>query len=209
MSTNNKEVIILIHGLWMKGPELLYLRYKLMRQGYTVYQFHYASIFKTPEENAASLYRFVSSIDSPVIHFVAHSLGGIVVNHLFQHHEIKTNGKVVLIGSPLNGSAAAVSLNKKKYLKYLLGQSIVKGLLGDAPDWSDKRKVCIIAGTKGIGVGQLLARNVMTAPNDGTVNLNETQLEQADESHEIPRSHFLLLVSNEVAKIIIKFLIKE
>jgi len=204
----NKEVIILVHGLWMKGPELFYIRYKLWRQGYKVYQFHYASLFKTAEENATKLYQFVSTIDEPVIHFVAHSLGGIVVNHLFQHHEIKQTGKVVMIATPLNGSVVAAYLNKKKYLKYLLGKSVVNGLLGDAPNWSNKREVCVVAGTKGIGIGNLLANSVLQVPNDGTVNLHETQLENANESHEVPRSHFLLLVSNKVVKIIVKFLSK-
>lgn len=208
MDKNEKEVIVLVHGLWMKGPELFYIRYKLWRQGYKVYQFHYASLFKTTEENSSKLYQFVSTIDESIIHFVAHSLGGIVVNHLFQHHEIKKNGKVVMIATPLNGSAVAAYLSQKKYLKYLLGKSVVKGLLGDAPSWSYKREVCVVAGTKGIGLGYLLANSVLQAPNDGTVNLHETRLERANESHEVPRSHFLLLVSNEVVKIIVKFLSK-
>lgn len=208
MDKNEKEVIVLVHGLWMKGPELFYIRYKLWRQGYKVYQFHYASLFKTAEENSSKLYQFVSTIDESVIHFVAHSLGGLVVNHLFQHHEIKKNGKVVMIATPLNGSAVAAYLSQKKHLKYLLGKSVVKGLLGDAPGWSYKREVCVIAGTKGIGLGYLLANSVLQVPNDGTVNLHETRLERANESHEVPRSHFLLLVSNEVVKIIIKFLSK-
>lgn len=204
----NKEAIILVHGLWMKGPELFYIRYKLWRQGYKVYQFHYASIFKTPAENASRLYQFISTIDEPIIHFVAHSLGGIVVNHLFQHYEIKQTGKVVMIATPLNGSVVAVYLSQKKYLKYLFGKSVIKGLLGDAPGWSYKREICVIAGIKGIGVGYLLANSVLQEPNDGTVNLHETQLESASESHEVPRSHFLLLASNEVVKIIVKFLSK-
>lgn len=208
MDANEKEVIILVHGLWMKGPELFYIRYKLWRQGYKVYQFHYSSLFKTVEENATKLYQFVSKIDEPVIHFVAHSLGGIVVNHLFQHHEIKQTGKVVMIATPLNGSAVAVYLSQKKYLKYLLGKSIIKGLLGDAPSWSYKREICVVAGIKGIGIGYLLANSALQVPNDGTVNLHETQLERANESHEVPRSHFLLLASNEVVKIIVKFLSK-
>lgn len=206
MAENKKEVIVLVHGLWMKGPELLYLRYKFWRQGYTVYQFYYPSIFKTPEENAAKLYQFISNINAPVIHFVAHSLGGIVVNHLFQHYEINKAGKVVMIGSSVNGSAVATYLNKNRYLKYLLGKSIVKGLLGDAPHWSYKRKICVIAGIRGMGAGHILANYVMQVPNDGTVNLFETKIEKADESHKIPRSHFMLLFSNDVVKIIIKFL---
>ena len=213
MHKNKKEVIVLVHGLWMKGPELSYIRYKLWRQGFKVFQFHYPSIFKTPKENAAALYQLISNIDANVIHFVAHSLGGIVVSHLFHDYEIKQSGKVVMIASPLNGSAAAAYLNKKKFLKLLLGKSIIKGLLGDAPKWNSKkwkgkRKICIVAGTSGIGAGQIFANRVMHKPNDGTVNLHETLLEQANESHEIARSHFLMLASNEVVNIIVRFLSK-
>lgn len=209
MKRKEKEVVILIHGLWMKGPEMLFLRYKFWRQGYKTYQFHYPSVFKSPEENASQLYQFISKLDASVIHFVAHSLGGIVVGHLFQQYKIKQTGKIVLIGTPINGSAAAVYLNKMKYLKPLLGKSVIKGLLGDAPSWRYKRKVCVIAGTSGLGAGRIFANKVMLKPNDGTVNLHETKINKADESHEIPRSHFLLLVSNEVVKIIINFLKKE
>ena len=91
----------------------------------------------------------------------------------------------------------------------MLGKSVVKGLLGDAPDWDYKREICIVAGTKGLGAGNLLANKAMQKPNDGTVNLYETKLEKADESHEIPRSHFLLIFSNEVVKIIVNFLRKN
>ena len=208
MKTNEKEAVVLVHGLWMKGPELLYIRYKLWRQGYKVYQFHYSSIFKSPEENATKLYQFASSIEAPAIHFVAHSLGGIVINHLFQQYEIKQPGKVVMVGTPLNGSAVAIYLNKNIFLKYLLGKAVIKGLLGDAPKWNYKRKVCVIAGTQGMGAGKIFASKVMQRPNDGTVNLIETLIEQADESHEVPRSHFLLLVSKEVINISLNFLRK-
>lgn len=214
MDENKKEVIVLVHGLWMKGPELLYLRYKLWRQGYKTYQFHYPSIFKSPEENATQLFKFISKIDAPIVHIVGHSLGGIVINHLFDRYEIKQAGKVVMIGSPLNGSAVATYLSKNKFMKYLLGKSLVEGLLGDAPKWNSKnrnsqRELCIIAGTKGIGAGKVFAGRVLQEPNDGTVSLHETQLESADESHTVPRSHFLMLASNEVVNIIVNFLRKK
>jgi len=204
MDTNKKEVIILIHGVWMKGPEFFYLHYMLWRQGYKVYQFHYSSLFKTPEENAVKLFQFTSKIDASVIHFVTHSLGGIIVKHLFHHQEIKQTGKVVMIGSPVNGSAVAAYINQKKHLKYLLGKSVINGLLGDAPSWSHKRKTCVIAGTKSLGIGQLLAHDVLQKKNDGTVNLSETYLEKADECYEVARSHFLLLFSSDVLKIILQ-----
>ena len=94
-------------------------------------------------------------------------------------------------------------------MKPLLGKSVIKGLLGDVPAWNNKRKVCVIAGTKGPGAGQLFARKAMHKINDGTVNLDETLLDNAAEFHQVPRSHFLLLASNKVINIILNFLSKR
>lgn len=208
MRNNKNEAVILIHGLWMKGFELFYLQLKLWLQGYRVYLFRYQSVFKTPEQNSGKLFKFISKVNEPVIHFVAHSLGGIVVIHLFGNHKIEKDGKVVMIASPVNGCAAASYMAKNKYLKYLLGKSIIKGLLGDVPKWKYKLKTCVIVGIKSFGIGRLLTKRAMQTQNDGTVNVHEAQLEYADESHVISRSHFTLLFSNEVAIKILAFLQK-
>ena len=202
------EAVVLIHGIWMKGPELFYLRFKLWRQGYRVCQFHYPSLFKTPEQNAESLNKFVNKINESTIHFVAHSLGGIVVTHLFNNHACNKMGKVVFIGTPINGSALATHLQKNVFLKYLLGKSVVKGLVNETPQWLSKRKLCVIAGTKKIGLGMLLARKEMQQQNDGTVNLNETIIEEAQEFYAVPHSHFLMLWSRDVVEKIKAFLVE-
>lgn len=202
------EAIVLIHGIWMKGPELLYLRLKLWQQGYRLYQFHYPSLFKTPEQNAQNLNQFVEKINEPTIHFVAHSLGGIVVTHFLNNHVCNKTGKVVLIGTPINGSALARHLYKNSFLKYLLGKSVIKGLVSETPKWLSERKVCVIAGTKKLGIGMLLARKEMRQQNDGTVNLDETQIEGTNEFHVVPYSHFSMLWSRNVAEKIKSFLVK-
>ena len=199
---------MLIHGIWMKGPELLYLRFKLWRQGYRVYQFHYSSLFKTPEQNAEKLNKFVDKINEPTIHFIAHSLGGIVVTHFFNNHECNKAGKVVFIGTPINGSALAKHLQRNSFLKYLLGKAVVKGLVNETPKWLSQRMLCVIAGTKKIGLGMILARNAMQKKNDGTVNLDETKIDAAKKNYVVPLSHFLMLWSSDVAKKISDFLTK-
>lgn len=202
------EAIVLIHGIWMKGPELLYLCFKFWRQGYRVYQFHYPSLFKTPEQNAEKLNSFVDNINEPIIHFVAHSLGGIVVTHYLNNHVCNKAGKVVFVGTPINGSALAKHLQRNSFLKYLLGKAVVKGLVNETPKWLSERKVCVIAGTKKVGIGMVLARKNMQQQNDGTVNMDETKIETATEFHVVPHSHFSMLWSADVVEKIKSFLAK-
>lgn len=206
MKNKKNEAVVLVHGLWMKGFEQIYLYMRLWLQGYHVYLFRYSSIFKTPEQNAEHLLRFMDKVTEPEVHFVAHSLGGIIVTHLFAKAKINKNGKVVMLASPLNGSAAAGYIVKNKYFMWLLGKSIINGLLGDAPEWKYQHETCVIAGVKGFGIGRLLAASVMKDKNDGTVNLNETELSLADESHEVAHSHFAILFSNDVVIKILNFL---
>lgn len=203
------EAIVLVHGIWMTGIELVYLRLRFWMKGYHVYTFHYQSLLKSPAQSAAKLHRFILKINEPVVHFIAHSLGGIIVSHLFNQYPPVKAGKVVFLASPLNGSAVARYLASHKVLKFVLGKAVIKGLLGDAPRWESNHSTCVIAGAKNLGVGYLLAKDVMTHVNDGTVNLDETFLANADESHVVQHSHFSLLISNRVIEIINAFLLKN
>ena len=192
------EAIVFIHGIWMKGYELGYLAQKFKKLGYHTYQFRYPSLFKTPAQNAEQLNQFLNSINEPVIHLVAHSLGGIVVLHLLHRHPETKPGKIVFLGTPLKGSAAAKSVNQRPLLRWLLGKSTQQGLLGDAPAWKANRDVYMIAGNVAVGMGKVLAYRAMQDKSDGTVNLDETQATYIKQHTIMPHSHFSMLWSGKV-----------
>lgn len=202
------ESVVFIHGIWMKGFELLYLSWKIKKSGYKTYHFQYPSLFKTPAQNAERLNRFLTSINEPVIHLVAHSLGGIVVLHLLSQHKQSKLGKVIMLGTPIKGSAAAKNINQRWWLKWLLGKSRVQGLLGDIASCSGEQEIYMIAGNKGIGMGKVLAYRAMQKESDGTVNLDETLAPYITQHTIVPYSHFTMLWSNKVAQIIIECLAK-
>ena len=199
-----KEAVILVHGIWMNGAEMWRLRQRLKQAGYECYQFKYHCLKKTPEENAESLYEFTQVIDAPVIHYVCHSLGGIVLLHLFDKHIIKQQGRIVLLGSPVNGSEVARRLYKTRFTRWSLGKSVDHGLLGDRPVWIKPRDLGVIAGTLPIGVGLVVGG--LESPHDGTVSVEETYLGGATDFMNYPASHFGLLYSLEVAIQIVTFL---
>ena len=193
----------------MKGPELFRLSHSIKKQGYQTRHFVYKSLFQTPQQNADFLKQFLDKIDEPVVHLVCHSLGGIVVLHLLKRHTQFKPGKVILLGTPVNGSAVAKYLNRRPWLKWLLGKSTEDGLLGSVPTPKQKYEIHMIAGNKGIGIGMLLANNAMKSPNDGTVNFSETEAPFIKQHIAVPHGHFAMLWSKQVISKVIEILASE
>ena len=199
-----KEAVVLVHGIWRQGREFWLLKRRLMNAGYDCYVFSYPSLRATCAENAQSLNAFVAQIDAPIVHFVCHSMGGIVLSHAFAQQWHERPGRVVFLGSPVRGSAVAQRLYQFLPTRPLLGKSIEHGLLGGAPEWSGGRQLGVIVGKFGFGIGTFVGG--LEGPNDGTVNLYETTVKKAHDSILLPYSHTGLLYSREVAGQVITFL---
>ena len=72
------EVVVLVHGLWLGGWVCSLLGHWLHASGFRVVRFSYPSTRETLSANAARLARFAQSLDARTVHFVGHSLGGLV-----------------------------------------------------------------------------------------------------------------------------------
>src|SRR5439155_5575717 len=79
----NVPAVVLVHGLWLSGWCMLLLAWRLRRCGFRTYRFSYRSVRKGLRENAAALRAFSDAIDASTVHFVGHSLGGIVIQAMF------------------------------------------------------------------------------------------------------------------------------
>lgn len=196
-----QEAVVFVHGIWMKGIEMGLLRKRIASNGYACYQFSYPSLFAPPAKNAANLHRFIiDKIDADVVHIVAHSLGGIVVSHLFESYPYQKPGRIVLLGSPMRGSAVARRLNASVLTRGFLGQSIQRGLLGNSPPLKCQREVGMIAGSSGLGVGTFVMLGQLAKPNDGTVAVDETEISSLHAHLQVPCSHFGMLLNRFVAQ---------
>lgn len=199
-----REAVVFVHGIWMTGLELAALRARVRACGYAVHQFRYHSLLHAPPENATRLDAYLKRIDADVIHLVAHSLGGLVVLHLFDLHPMQRPGRVVLLGTPLKGSAVARRLAGNFVTRPLVGNSIRRGLLGDVPRWKGMRELGMIAGSRGVGAGMLLGG--LERPHDGTVSVAETRSPEINAHLVVPHSHFGMLFSRDVAALVCGFL---
>lgn len=198
------ETVVLVHGLWMNGWDMSLLRRRLQQAGYDTHRFSYRSMRSTPMENAMDLNAFLLDLDAAVIHLVAHSLGGLVARHLFHEYPGQRPGRVVTLGTPHQPSTAAQTLAGFPLTRMLLGKSIIKGLLGNAPPWHRDHELGSIAGDMRLGVGMVVPGIVQ--PGDGTVGVEETRLEGMTDHTVVHATHTGLLLSKSAADQVIHFL---
>ena len=190
------ETVVLVHGLWVNGTDMTVLRRRLAQAGYNARQFTYPSVREPPAANAMALQAFIRQLDGERLHFVGHSLGGIVIRHLFHDYPEQRPGRVVTLGTPHRASTAAVKLARWLPGRFALGESVRQGLLGGLPPWPTDRELGSIAGTLRMGLGMVIPD--IPSPNDGTVALEETRILALKDHTTLPVSHFGLLLSRRV-----------
>lgn len=205
MADKTVEDVVLVHGLLMRPMMLRLLGYRLHKAGYRVHYASIASLMKTSQENAEDLHALIQSLDAEVVHLVAHSLGGLVLLHLFEQYDDVPPGKVVMIGSPLQGSQLARRLSRFVFFKSLLKKSMLRALSGrDIPVWKQNRPWGMIAGNKAFGVGVILGG--LSGQSDGTVALSETYHEGLTEHVSVAVPHLAMQFSTQVARCVVSFL---
>ncbi|MFO7594482.1 MAG: alpha/beta fold hydrolase [Pseudomonadota bacterium] len=199
----SREAVILVHGLWMKGPEMALLRRRLRKAGYDVHQFSYHSVSGELAENARRLDAFVRSTEGDRVHFVAHSLGGLVVRRLFHDFPNQRPGRIVTLASPHSGSYVADRLSRSGLIRKMLGKCL-QPLRGELYPWQGGRELGSIGGTLSVGVGRLVRD--LPKPNDGTVAVQETRLPGMTDHVLVHTSHMAMLLSRTAAEQTIHFL---
>jgi pimeloyl-ACP methyl ester carboxylesterase len=187
----------------MQGLLMKVMAEFLRRIGYHTHVVSYRFLEHSPAENAAVLKQQLASIDTPIVHWVGHSLGGIVILHLLQQHDDLPPGKIVLLGSPVRGSSFAGKIHDIPMLRPLLGRSIEKGLLGGAPEYTTDRPLGIITGSQRFGLGALLFE---VEGSDGVVSLSETRLNGITDEVSVPYSHSTMVFSKKCAERVAQFL---
>jgi pimeloyl-ACP methyl ester carboxylesterase len=191
--------VIYVHGLWMPGEESLVLRHRLAREYDLALQtFSYSAASTTMNEVTASLEDFVRALKAPALHFVGHSLGGLVIYRFLERFPEQPPGRVVFLGTPCVGSRAAQRAGRFAAVAHLMGKSVAEELLQPrARRWAQPRPLGIIAGSQPLGLGQLLAD--FQEESDGTVAVSETRMPGATDHLVLRVSHLGMLLSARVA----------
>lgn len=205
------ECVILLHGLARTSKSMNKLAESLDSVNYHVVNIDYPSRKKTIEELAPQAINDglnECNVDSITrIHFVTHSMGGILIRYYLQRNTIAALGHVVMLAPPNQGSEVVDQLTKVPGFKWFNGpaglqlgtdQHSVPKNLGSV-DYS----VGIIAGTKTFNP---ILSQFLPNPDDGKVSLVSTQLDGMTDFLSVEVSHPFIMRNDEVIKQVINYL---
>lgn len=193
------EPVIIIHGLWVPSLIMGLLARRIARDGFAARTYAYPTMRLTLDENAKRFARYCASLAAPRVHIVAHSMGGLVALKMLEMNPQLHCGRLVLIGTPYTGSFAAQRLARLPGGNALLGRCIAEWLCSPRPEPTGDVEIGIIAGTRGHGLGRLIAPD-LPQPHDGVVALAETVIPGVTRRIELKIGHTEMLLSREVAR---------
>jgi pimeloyl-ACP methyl ester carboxylesterase len=190
------ETVIIVHGLWLHGAVMALMARRIARHGYRVRTYSYPTMRLTLTQNAERLAHFAESIGGKV-HFVGHSMGGLVALEAARRVASAARGRVVMIAPPYVDCFAARSLARWPGGLAILGRSIGEWISGPRCSSPGNCEIGVIAGTGGIGLGRLVARG-LPKPHDGVVSLPETRVPGMCDHLVLGVSHTAMIVSRSV-----------
>lgn len=193
--------VILLHGVWMAGITMQPLARRLRAQGFEPEVLGYRSIAESPRVAIDSLLGTLR--EGGPAHVVGHSMGGLVALHALRTDPQAPVGRVLCLGSPLCGSAAAERLSGFRLSNLYFGRSR-RILVEGCTSWPQEVEVGMIAGSSPHGLGRFFGG--FEGEHDGTVAVEETRSPALSDHLVVRTSHMGVLVSREVASQAARFL---
>lgn len=203
--------VILLHGLWRTELSMKWLQWELEEAGFATANPTYPSLRYPIEELArrgvGQGLRECAPHQAAEIHFVTHSLGGILVRQYLTRADIPGLSRVVMLGPPNQGSQAADYVYSLEFLRPLTPDAIEQ--LGTGERSVPHRlgpvdfELGIIAGTANRG-GPLPGTPAQAS--DGTVAVEETVVPGMLDFIELPVGHTFMMWSPAVRDQVLHFL---
>ena len=203
------DCVILLHGLARTPASMEDLAVFLEERGYTVANVGYPSRKKPIEELAAPAIEdgLRQCPQETTVHFVTHSLGGILVRYYLDDNEIAQLGRVVMLTPPNQGSEIVDALKDVPGYEFLNGPSGQQ--LGTGPESIPAQlgpvefELGVIAGDKTIDpIGSQFLPN----PDDGKVSVESTKVKGMNDFIQVSRSHAMIMQAPEVMELVVSFI---
>jgi triacylglycerol lipase len=205
------ECVVLLHGLGRTAQSMRPLQGALERSGYVVANIGYPSRRYAIDALATdAVGRGLAACRehrANRIHFVTHSLGGILVRHYLSSHAVPELGRVVMLAPPNQGSEVVDVFSRVPGFAAITGPAGVQ--LGTGPTSLPNAlgpvsfPVGVIAGTRSVNpVFSVLHRD----ENDGTVSVTRARLAGMTDFVRVRASHTFIMRSKAAIVQVLAFL---
>ncbi len=207
---DRQECVVVLHGMGRTAASMMSVRQALQEHGYATVNPSYPSTAKAIEEiSAVHIGEYISACQqySDTVHFVTHSLGGIVLRHYLQTHTLPSNSRIVMLAPPNKGSEISDHYQHAKWYQWSTGKPGQQ--LTTNPDSLPNRlepipyEIGIIAGNRTL---EPWFSNKIPGQDDGKVSVESTQLPEMSDFITVPNAHTFMMSSPHVQTQIIHFL---
>ncbi|MBR6023204.1 MAG: alpha/beta hydrolase [Kiritimatiellae bacterium] len=200
------ELVVLLHGMKRSGRSMGKMAGALREKGYRTAVCGYPSkwgVHETSERVFGALGPVTSGVAR--VHYVTHSLGGILVRDAFRDGAPDNLGRVVMLGPPNRGCEHIDRFAWLPFFGAIWGTPARE--LGTGEDSFPNRlppvgfECGVVAGTKGGLLGLL-----MPGPSDGKVTVERARAEGVKEMLVLPVNHTWMMRDGKVIEATARFL---
>ncbi|MCF6312438.1 MAG: hypothetical protein L3J39_08295 [Verrucomicrobiales bacterium] len=207
----NDEQVILVHGLCRSSQSMQVMERYLKASGYQVLNLNYpsrsASIKQLSDNFIGKAVQQCLVEGAGKIHFVTHSMGGILVRSYLKRHRVPQLGKVVMLAPPNQGSEVVTRLGSWKLFQWINGPA--GGELG-ITEHSTPRSLGradfplgVIAGSRSINWINSL---IISGADDGKVSIEHTKVAGMNDHLVIKTAHPFIMNHHDACEQTVHFL---
>lgn len=204
-----QETVVLLHGLARSSTSMESLASRLESEGYRVLNLDYNSR-KLPIQDLAKSIRervIKQSKEARSVHFVTHSMGGIILRQIQKNAPIPKLGRVVMLSPPNHGSEVVDQIKDTWYFKSLNGPA-GQQLGTKTTDFVQQMgpvdfELGVVTGDRSINWMNSL---MIPSKDDGKVSVESAKVEGMSAFKVVHATHPMIMKNKAVIQEVIHFL---